>query len=517
MPPRSLKSICASVALPAWLLGHDPTRRIICASYAQELSVKLANDFRLVVTSDWYRRLFPHTRLDPQKNTETEVVTTARGYRLATSVGGVLTGRGADLIVIDDPMKPQDALSDTKRQAVQQWFDTTLLSRLDDQGRAVRSCWSCSACMSRISPAMSWPRRAGRISTCRRSPRPPPISRSVQDASTGDVPARCCTRPATATPRWSGSAARWAATPSARSTSRTLCHWTASCSAGRGSAPTSEAPERQAGDLVTQSWDTASKAEEIHDWSACTTWLRRGADHYLLDVWRGRLDYPSLKRQVVALARRWRADVVLIEDKGSGTQLIQDLRAEGVVRPIAILPEGDKRTRFYTQCAKIEAGHVLLPAAAPWLDAFRRELLQFPHGRHDDQVDSVSQYLAYRSALHLPRPTSSLWAVPSLSSGTAPSRLPAAGDGHGPDVGGPPSVSPPAAGADNRFYSAAKSPRMPATAPGPSSPAQRAEHRGLAQITADRRQVRAGAVVADGGSRLPPSKGRAGLRRTTAL
>ena len=135
MPPRSLKSICASVALPAWLLGHDPTRRIICASYAQELSVKLANDFRLVVTSDWYRRLFPHTRLDPQKNTETEVVTTARGYRLATSVGGVLTGRGADLIVIDDPMKPQDALSDTKRQAVQQWFDTTLLSRLDDQAR----------------------------------------------------------------------------------------------------------------------------------------------------------------------------------------------------------------------------------------------------------------------------------------------------------------------------------------------------------------------------------------------
>ena len=135
VPPRSLKSICASVALPAWLLGHDPTRRIICASYAQELSVKLANDFRLVVTSDWYRRLFPHTRLDPQKNTETEVVTTARGYRLATSVGGVLTGRGADLIVIDDPMKPQDALSDTKRQAVQQWFDTTLLSRLDDKDR----------------------------------------------------------------------------------------------------------------------------------------------------------------------------------------------------------------------------------------------------------------------------------------------------------------------------------------------------------------------------------------------
>ena len=121
---------------------------------------------------------------------------------------------------------------------------------------------------------------------------------------------------------------------------------------------------------------------------------------------------------MVSLARRWQADVVLIEDKGSGTQLIQDLRAEGVVRPIAILPEGDKRTRFYTQCAKIEAGHVLLPEAAPWLDAFRRELLQFPHGRHDDQVDSVSQYLARRAApvhvplgrlRHLPSPFAEMW------------------------------------------------------------------------------------------------------------
>ena len=138
------------------------------------------------------------------------------------------------------------------------------------------------------------------------------------------------------------------------------------------------------------------RRRKIHDWSACTTWLRRGSDHYLLDVWRGRLDYPSLKRQVVALARHWRPDAVLIEDKGSGTSLCQDLRTEGVVRPIAIVPEGDKRTRFYTRCATIEAGHVLLPASAPWLDAFRHELLQFPHGHHDDQVDSVSQYLAYR-------------------------------------------------------------------------------------------------------------------------
>ena len=417
MPPRSLKSICASVALPAWLLGHDPTRRIICASYAHELSVKLANDFRLVVTSDWYRRLFPHTRLDPLKNTETEVVTTARGYRLATSVGGVLTGRGADLIVIDDPMKPQDALSDTKRQAVQQWFDTTLLSRLDDQARGgillVMQRLHVEDLAGHVLAKQGWahldlPAIAEVAATIPLGPG------RVHHRRAGEVlhPARDSLATLERIRREMGShafSAQYQQDPLPLDGELLRWSWFRTYR---------EPPERQAGDLVTQSWDTASKAEEIHDWSACTTWLRRGADHYLLDVWRGRLDYPSLKRQVVSSARRWRADVVLIEDKGSGTQLIQDLRAEGVVRPIAILPEGDKQTRFYTQCAKIEAGHVLLPEAAPWLDAFRRELLQFPHGRHDDQVDSVSQYLAHSQRRYtfrlddviiVPSPMAEMW------------------------------------------------------------------------------------------------------------
>jgi hypothetical protein len=104
MPPRHLKSISASVAFPAWLLGHDPTREIICVSYAQELATKHSNDCRAVMTSEWYRRVFPGTGIDPAKNTEAEFITTARGSRLSTSVGGVLTGRGGNLIIIDDPM-----------------------------------------------------------------------------------------------------------------------------------------------------------------------------------------------------------------------------------------------------------------------------------------------------------------------------------------------------------------------------------------------------------------------------
>src|ERR1700720_3521796 len=132
LPPRYLKSLLASVAFPAWCLGHDPSAQILCVSYAQDLADKLSRDCRHILASDWYRGIFP-TRLSPQRAAMPEFDTTAQGCRLATSVGGVLTGRGADLIIIDDPLKPGGALSQTQRQAANEWFDHTLYSRLNDK------------------------------------------------------------------------------------------------------------------------------------------------------------------------------------------------------------------------------------------------------------------------------------------------------------------------------------------------------------------------------------------------
>ncbi len=147
---------------------------------------------------------------------------------------------------------------------------------------------------------------------------------------------------------------------------------------------------------VIQSWDTASKAGELNDYSVCTTWLMKGDDYYLLDVLRERLEYPFLKMRVIDMARRFAAHSVLIEDKGSGTQLIQDLRHEKTgVRPIEIIPEADKITRLSNQSANIEAGQVFLPESAPWLDEFKAEIMAFPNGRFDDQVDSLSQFLGW--------------------------------------------------------------------------------------------------------------------------
>lgn len=123
VPPRHLKSHCASIAFTAWLLGHNPAAQIINVSYGQDLADKLARDARGLMQQQWYQRIFPTTRLSLQKQSVSEFMTDAQGYRIATSVGGVLTGRGGDFLILDDPMKPDEALSDSQRRAVNNWDD----------------------------------------------------------------------------------------------------------------------------------------------------------------------------------------------------------------------------------------------------------------------------------------------------------------------------------------------------------------------------------------------------------
>src|SRR5258708_5151692 len=127
-PPRSLKSICVSIAYVAWLLGHDPTKRIIVVSYSNDFASELHRQFRMVIDAPWYQALFPGMR--PAKDSGTELVTTAGGSRYATSIGGTLTGRGADLIIIDDPLKAEDAMSEPARTRLIYWHRRSRVSPL---------------------------------------------------------------------------------------------------------------------------------------------------------------------------------------------------------------------------------------------------------------------------------------------------------------------------------------------------------------------------------------------------
>lgn len=142
-----------------------------------------------------------------------------------------------------------------------------------------------------------------------------------------------------------------------------------------------------------QSWDTAIKAGEGHDASACATFRVVGGMHHLVDMLEVRLEYPALKRLIVSHAARHRPDYVLMEDKASGQSLLQDLRRETDLPLLPIAPQGDKMMRLVRVSPLMEAGKVALPTQAPWLAAFEAQLFAFPDTAHDDMVDAFSQYL----------------------------------------------------------------------------------------------------------------------------
>jgi predicted phage terminase large subunit-like protein len=145
---------------------------------------------------------------------------------------------------------------------------------------------------------------------------------------------------------------------------------------------------------IVQSWDTASKISEVSSYSVCTTWgVARDKRIFLLDVFRARVEYPDLKRKVVELAGRFHPAQVLIEDTAAGTQLVQELRLQGLHQITPVKVEGSKEMRMQAQTPTIERGDVWLPRDAPWLRDFLHEMTMFPNGRHADQVDSTSQAL----------------------------------------------------------------------------------------------------------------------------
>jgi len=394
VPPRHLKSHLTSVAFPAWCLGHDPSMQILCVSYAQDLADKLSRDCRRIVSSDRYQRLFP-TRLSPRHQAVPEFETTAQGCRIATSVGGVLTGRGADIIIIDDPLKPEEALSQAQRRAANEWYDHTLYSRLNDKltGTIVlimhrlheddlaghvltQEPWEVVRLpaiadedelhrAATVFGLQSFGRKAGDALHPEREP--PEMLEQIR-RTLGEY----------------NFAGQYQQAPAPQGGGMVKAAWFRSYAAN-------ERPDQF--DRIVQSWDTANKASELSDFSVYTSWGIKGKDLYLLHVLRKRMEYPELKRAVREQRDAFEASVVLIEDKASGTQLIQELIQEGLHAVTRYQPQSDKIMRMHAQTAMIENGFVHLPKEAGWLAEYLHELTVFPNGKHDDQVDSTAQML----------------------------------------------------------------------------------------------------------------------------
>src|SRR6266508_3383382 len=354
-PPRSLKSICVSVAYVAWLLGHDPTRRVIVVSYSNELAAELHRQFRMVIDAPWYRALFPAMR--PAKDSGTELVTTTGGSRYATSVGGTLTGRGADLIIVDDPLKAEEAMSEPARRRVIDWYGGTLVSRLNDKenGPIVvvmqrlhendlaghlldQGGWEHLDLPSIAMDDSVIPLSHGKVRTRRIGDilHPERESKDALDrikAETGSLmfSAQYQQRPVPL----EGNLIR-------REWFRYYNH-----------LPQDSAKR------IAQSWDIAMMTGDANDYSVCTTWWIIKANYYLVDVFRARLQYPDLRRQLARFAAKHGAGTILIENAGPGMALLQDLWRKpprGIARPIGLKLEARKVDRVVAQSAKLDAG-----------------------------------------------------------------------------------------------------------------------------------------------------------------
>ncbi|MCE3231804.1 MAG: putative phage terminase-like protein [Rickettsiaceae bacterium] len=388
VPPRSLKSISVSVAWSAWLLGKNPSAKIMAASYSQQLSYKHSLDCRLVMESDWYKEMCPDTIIAKGENQKAKFVTTKRGFRFATSVGGTATGEGGDFLIVDDPLNVSQAASDILRNKANDWFDQTFMTRLNNKKTGVivvvMQRLHVDDLTGHLLKKKGWellclPAVAEETATY-------PIGDKTYTRQAGDLlhPAR----------------EDW---PEMELAKEDLGSWAFSAQYQQAPVPLDggmvnlkwfqryNTPPGEG--RIVQSWDTAIKAGGNNDFSVCTTWLEGEKAFYLLDVMAFKAEYPELKRKTISMAQKWDPDVILIEDKASGQSLIQDLRRESKLVIIPIKCNDSKTMRFSRVTTYIEGEKVYLPERSAWLADYEAEMMAFPNGAHDDMVDSTSQFL----------------------------------------------------------------------------------------------------------------------------
>lgn len=393
MPPRCAKSLLVAVFWPSWEWIRAPHRRWLFASYSLSLSVRDSLKCRRILESPWYRtRWGDRFTLTGDQNLKSRFENDKTGYRIALSVGSSVTGEGGDRIVIDDPHNVSEIFSDTIREGVLTWWDQVMSTRLNDRKTGARVI---------VQQRLHERDLAGYL-----------LAKGGWDHL--NLPMEYEGQAVPTRIGWRD----WRTAPGellwpARFGEREVAEMKAELGSYGAAGQLQQRPAPLGGGIIkltwfkryrtppaaririVQSWDTAQKATDMHDPWVCTTWQESPEGYFLLDVYRKRMEYPEGKRAVQSLAAHWTPVVILIEDKSAGASILQDLRLETRLPVLAIEPEADKVTRMAVETPAIEAGRVWLPESAPWLVEYERELASFPHGAHDDQVDSTSQFLRW--------------------------------------------------------------------------------------------------------------------------
>jgi predicted phage terminase large subunit-like protein len=384
MPPRHTKSEFASYLFPAWLMGRRPDLKIIQATHTAELAVGFGRKVKNLIDSDDFRDIFPEIKLATDAKASGRWSTNGGGEYYAVGVGGALAGRGADLCIIDDPVSEQDALSPTALDSIYEWYTSGPRQRLQPGGSIiiVMTRWGIKDLTARVIAKQSeggadrWEvvEFPAIFPDTNNVLWPEYWSREELDGVKASIPVA----------KWN---AQYMQNPTAEEGAIIKREWWNVWDVDKP-PPCS---------YIIQSYDTAFSKSDRADFSAITTWgiftpvEGEGDAIILLDAEKGRWDFPELKLKAQELNEAYEPDMILIEQKASGTPLTQELRRMGIpVTPFTPSKGADKFARMNACAPVFESGMVWRPDAN-FAEEVVEECASFPHGDHDDLADSMTQ------------------------------------------------------------------------------------------------------------------------------
>tara|TARA_R110002012_G_scaffold105387_1_gene246277 strand:+ start:476 stop:1936 length:1461 start_codon:yes stop_codon:yes gene_type:complete len=386
MPPRHTKSEFASYLLPSWLMGKNPKLKIIQATHTGELAVRFGRKVRNLMAQEDYKRIFPNAKLRPDSLAAGRWETDKGGEYFASGVGGAITGRGADLMIIDDPHSEQDALSPTALESAYEWYTSGPRQRLQPGGAIVivMTRWSQIDLTGKLLKQQARDLLADQWEIVE-FPAIMPDGKALW-SQFWKVEELLKVKASLSVGKWE---AQWQQAPTSETSAILKRDWWKKW----------EKEDIPPLTYVMQSYDTAYSKQDNADFSAITTWgvfypvEGEPPNIILCDARRGRWDFPELKKIALEEYKHWDPECVLIEAKASGLPLTQELRSMGIpIQNYSPNRGQDKYTRVNSVAPLLESGLVWAPDTR-WSEEVIEECAQFPAGENDDFVDTVTQAL----------------------------------------------------------------------------------------------------------------------------
>ena len=411
LPPRHLKTFLAAICLTVWTLGHKPSAKIMIVTYSEALAKDIAYQIRNILRSNWYQKTFP-TRLAEDRLSVFDFGTTKGGSVYAVSADGSITGRGADLIIFDDPLDIKDAGNLEQIEKVNQRFDTLISSRLNNpkEGQLIIIAHRLHECdlSGHVLGQGGWHHIALPLIAPRKKTYE--LGHDRWERKKDEL-----LRPDVFTSKDIDRLRANTVNPDFETFYQQSAEQGAQLRIKREHFPTVTTRHFRDGPVVL-SVDAGQRRGPNSSFSVIQAWTPFGGGHILIDQWRDKCDYEELCLNFWRLIRRHRPAACLIEEAANGFALISDARRKKWLRIVPVEPGGRSKTRRLSpHITTIRSRRIHLPDTAMWREAFINEFVDFPSGPNDDQVDATTQYLDWISnnpRLEIPAPRAlSLWQI----------------------------------------------------------------------------------------------------------